>query len=80
MLCYCTDNNDNTANANDNVYMITDVLQFEFAVYTNVRANAVSIWYQLPQYVIITAGEVLFSLTSISFAYTQVIYEMLYFF
>jgi len=37
-----------------------------------VRANDISVWYQFPQYIIITAGEVLFSVTGLSFAYTQV--------
>jgi len=54
--------------------VVTDVMfQFEFAAYTNVRANDISVWYQFPQYIIITAGEVLFSVTGLSFAYTQVI-------
>jgi len=49
-----------------------DVFQFEMETYTNVRANDISVWYQFPQYIIITAGEVLFSITGLSFAYTQV--------
>jgi len=51
------------------------VFQFEFATYSNVPANDISIWYQFPQYIVITAGEVLFSVTGLSFAYTQVLYH-----
>ena len=55
------------------MFIVADVvLQFVFAAYTNVQANDISVWYQFPQYIIITAGEVLFSVTGISFAYTQV--------
>jgi len=56
--------------------ILTDVLfQFEFTAYANVHANDISVWYQFPQYIIITAGEVLFSITGLSFAYTQVIFH-----
>jgi len=54
--------------------VVTDfVFQFEVAAYVDVHANDISVWYQFPQYIIITAGEVLFSVTGLSFAYTQVI-------
>ena len=52
--------------------LLADVFQFEFAAYTSVQANDISLWYQFPQYIIITAGEILFSITGLSFAYTQV--------
>lgn len=48
------------------------VFQFELTVYTMVRPSEISVWYQFPQYIVITAGEVLFSVTGLSFAYTQV--------
>jgi len=36
-----------------------------------VHANTVSVLYQIPQYVLITAGEILFSIPGLSFAYSQ---------
>ena len=36
------------------------------------EANSVSIFLQVPMYVIITAGEVMFSITGLEFAYSQV--------
>ena len=35
--------------------------------------NSVSVFLQVPMYVTITAGEVLFSITGLEFAYSQVI-------
>ena len=37
--------------------------------------NTVHMFWLLPQYVVLTAGEVLFSITSLAFAYTQVIFR-----
>ena len=34
--------------------------------------NSVSIFLQVPMYVIITAGEIMFSITGLEFAYSQV--------
>ena len=51
------------------------VFQFEFTVYTSVHASDISVWYQFPQYIVITAGEVLFAVTGLSFAYSQVTYH-----
>jgi len=34
--------------------------------------NSVSIFLQIPMYVLITAGEVMFSVTGLEFAYSQV--------
>ena len=34
--------------------------------------NSVSIFLQVPMYIIITAGEVMFSITGLEFAYSQV--------
>lgn len=38
----------------------------------DVKANNVHIAYQIPQYVLITAGEVMFSITGLEFSYSQV--------
>ena len=38
----------------------------------DVKANNVHIAWQIPQYVLITAGEVLFSITGLEFSYSQV--------
>lgn len=39
--------------------------------YFQVRPNSVSILWSLPQYIIITLGEVLLSVTGLEFAYSQ---------
>ena len=36
--------------------------------------NTLSMAWMIPQYVLITVGEVLFSISGLSFAYTQVLY------
>lgn len=38
----------------------------------DVQANNVHIAWQIPQYVLITAGEVMFSITGLEFSYSQV--------
>ncbi len=38
----------------------------------DVQANNVHIAWQIPQYALITAGEVLFSVTGLEFSYSQV--------
>ena len=38
----------------------------------DVKANNVHIAWQLPQYVLMTAGEVMFSITGLEFSYSQV--------
>ncbi|CAH1788218.1 unnamed protein product [Owenia fusiformis] len=40
-------------------------------IYVDVASNKVSMFWQIPQYVMITAGEILFSVTGLSFAYSQ---------
>ena len=37
--------------------------------------NTVHMFWLLPQYIVLTAGEVLFSITSLAFAFTQVIFQ-----
>ena len=43
------------------------------AVYTLTPANSVHIFWLIPQYIILTVAEILFSITSLEFAYSQVI-------
>lgn len=38
----------------------------------DVAANHIHIAYQVPQYALITAGEVMFSITGLEFSYSQV--------
>ncbi len=40
--------------------------------YTDVNPNEVPLLYQVPQYVVITMGEILFSISGLTFAYSQV--------
>jgi len=47
-------------------------LQLELTDFMLVHANTVSVLYQVPQYVLITAAEILFSIPGLSFAYSQV--------
>lgn len=54
------------------------VFQFQFAAYASVPANVISVWYQFPQYIVITAGEVLYAVTGLSFAYSQVVYHKIF--
>ncbi|PFX14963.1 Solute carrier family 15 member 2 [Stylophora pistillata] len=45
--------------------------QLTIKKFADVRANSISMLWQIPQYVTITAGEVLFSITGLEFAYSQ---------
>uniref|UniRef100_A0A0R3RHS3 Solute carrier family 15 member 2 n=1 Tax=Elaeophora elaphi TaxID=1147741 RepID=A0A0R3RHS3_9BILA len=49
------------------VYIAKNII----SVYTVVRPNTVNILWQLPQFFVITVGEVLFSVTGLEFSYSQ---------
>ena len=40
----------------------------------DVKPSSISMLWQIPQYLTITTGEVLFSITGLEFAYSQVIW------
>ena len=46
--------------------------QMTLKYHTEVEPNHVSMFWQIPQYLIITAGEILFSITGLEFSYSQV--------
>ncbi|XP_073229482.1 solute carrier family 15 member 2-like [Porites lutea] len=43
----------------------------DVTLYEDVEAKTVSMLYQIPQYFVITSGEILFSITGLEFAYSQ---------
>lgn len=55
-----------------NLKSISLAFQFDILSFVDVKPNSVSVWYQFPQYIIITVGETLFAVTGLSFAYSQV--------
>ena len=50
----------------------SDASEDPWVRYDIVPASSLSLFWQLPQYVIMTVGEVLFSVSGLSFAYSQV--------
>ncbi|KAK6165515.1 hypothetical protein SNE40_022431 [Patella caerulea] len=48
-----------------------DPSQVKELLHTSVDVNQVSMFYMIPQYIVITVGEVLFSVTGLSFAYNE---------
>jgi len=44
---------------------------FGYEVYVNTKANKYAIFWQIPQYIIITMGEIMVSVTGLAFAYSQ---------
>ena len=54
--------------------MINDLKRSINKTYSKVTPeNSVSMFWQIPQYVIMTAGEILFSVSTMEFCYTQVV-------
>ena len=54
-----------------NRHFQSEIIPFEIIVMPH---NNLSILYQLPQYILLTMGEVMFSIPSLQFAYSQVIF------
>ena len=47
-------------------------LKVQMVDYEDAKPNEVPLLYQIPQYVVITMGEILFSISGLHFAYSQV--------
>lgn len=61
---------------NGGVYMMTFVQDLnnksvQCMSHTTIEPNSLHMFYQIPQYVLITAGEVMFSVTGLEFSYSQ---------
>jgi len=41
-------------------------------LFTTIEENTISMFVMVPQYIVITVGEILFSITGLSFGYSQV--------
>ena len=51
-------------------------LQVQMVDYEDTEPNKVPLLHQIPQYVVITMGEILFSISGLNFAYSQVSYTL----
>ena len=51
--------------------------QVVLSLLTSVEVNSVSMAWMIPQYFVVTVGEVLFSITGLAFAYSQVSLSLL---
>lgn len=51
---------------------LSQIFQLIIKKFADVSPKSISMLWQIPQYVTITAGEVLFSITGLEFAYSQV--------
>ena len=51
---------------------ISSFLQFQATIVKTSEPNSISILAQIPMYALITAGEIMFSITGLQFAYSQV--------
>lgn len=57
---------------NHRLIYFSRILQLIIKKFADVSPKSISMLWQIPQYVTITAGEVLFSITGLEFAYSQV--------
>ena len=48
------------------------LIQITVTQHMDIKANEIHMLWQLPQYITITIGECFFSITGVSFAYSQV--------
>lgn len=60
-------NRGTSCNCAESVLQCSNIL-----VLTDISPNTISLAFQIPQYFLITAGEVVFSVTGLEFAYSQV--------
>ena len=54
------------------IKLLSQIFQLIIKKFADVSPKSISMLWQIPQYVTITAGEVLFSITGLEFAYSQV--------
>ena len=55
-------------------YFHSFFLQNNMKLFTMIEENTISMFVMVPQYIVITVGEILFSITGLSFGYSQVCY------